>query len=170
MLSVERITRGAVIARQGDLIVHFPRNSLISPYSSSYESIIVACCATESKYFCSVFFREKFTIRENVCKFSRQRQRQPNRKHFLFPAESFTLPSFVLATLRRRQDGKIRKMLSFETTSGSKKHWKLLWKIIIRIHIANNIMTYSQFSYRTQPRRNVDENPGKARRRKSCVK
>ena len=40
-------------------------------------------------------------------------------------------------------------MLSYETTSGCKKHWKLLWKIIIRIHIANNIMTYSQFSYRT---------------------
>jgi hypothetical protein len=34
------------------------------------------------------------------------------------------------------------------TTSGCKKHWNLLWKIIIRIHIANNIMTYSQFSYR----------------------
>lgn len=65
-------------------------------------------------------------------------------------------------------------MLSYETTSGSKKHWKLLWKIIIRIHIANNIMTYSQFSYRNATPKKCrwtkkKENP-RTRRRKSCVK
>lgn len=52
---------------------------------------------------------------------------------------------------KMREEGKRRKqnVIIVWTTSGCKKHWKLLWKIIIRIHIANNIMTYSQFSYRT---------------------
>lgn len=46
-------------------------------------------------------------------------------------------------------------MLSYETTSGCKKHWKLLWKIIIRIHIANNIMTYNaNFLIERNPRKN----------------
>lgn len=100
-------------------------------------------------FFC---FSLEFTSRENFAILL------ASHKHFLFPVDSFTLASlcFVPATLASRNEslpkkGKARKTLSYETTSGSKKHWKLLWKIIIRIHIANNIMTYSQFSYRTQP-------------------
>lgn len=89
-----------------------------------------------------------------------------SHKHFLLPVKSSR--SLLLCRqppLKRSSEGaKIRKMLSYETTSGCKKHWKLLWKIIIRIHIANNIMTYSQFSYRNA-NPSDEENPKHESRR-----
>lgn len=59
---------------------------------------------------------------------------------------------FSETTPRKKQRKKEENVIIVWTTSGCKKHWNLLWKIIIRIHIANNNMTYSQFSYRRNGR------------------
>jgi hypothetical protein len=87
-------------------------------------------------------------------------------KHFLFPGsrrkfrEKIILCEGLLCvahtTHKKIERGSVehgKNVIIVWTTSGCKKHWKLLWKIIIRIHIANNIMTYSQFSYRNAKER-----------------